>query len=175
MLSDVFQGLVAAIGQDHPEIAEALQNSITQGADALDDVDLSGTPLPAIMKAAVESGMLEGVTGADLSTAEGQLAAMIQLLGRGTSEAAEKAFGKLTLVKHTPIGPVEVEDPSTKIEGIAGRVQAASDDLGSAFSADQLAAAHKGRGAKRGSAAAVWHHDTKPAGNSGEHGCRGRC
>lgn len=136
MISNVMQGVAEAASRSDPQLAAAIEKAVTGDFSNLKDIKLDNPALAAAMKGFVESGVLDGVTDADLSTAEGQLEAMIRLLAQGTVESAEAAFDKLTLQTTEGVGAIissifgkgsgiEEENPAQRISELADQTRAA--------------------------------------------------
>lgn len=139
MLANVMQGVAEAASRSNPQLAAAIQQAISGDFTKLKELKISDPALIAAMKGFVESGVLEGITTADLSTAEGQLEAMIRLLAQGTSEYAQGAFEKLGVRETEGFagilgsiwegGATESQNPAQRISELAEETSAALEKL----------------------------------------------
>ena len=100
MMGDVMQGAAESLIRSDPALGAAIQQAIAGDYDSLSDLKLDNTQLAEIMKGFVESGVLDGITNADLTTPEGQIAAMVRLLAQGTQAAVEATFEGVTCNKN---------------------------------------------------------------------------
>ena len=121
MMGDVMQGAAESLSRSDPALRTAIEQAVAGDYESLSDLDLDNARLAEIMKGFVESGVLDGVTDADLTTPEGQLETMLRLLARGTQEAADSAFEGVTWNTNTGwlsfVGTVE-SDFAEAIDGI---------------------------------------------------------
>lgn len=101
MMGDVMQGAAQSLSRSDPALGAAIQQAIAGNFDSLSELNLDNSQLAEITKGFVESGVLDGVTNADLTTPEGQLEAMLRLLAQGTQEAADAAFEGLVWNENT--------------------------------------------------------------------------
>ena len=99
-LGDLLRGYAAALAKTDPTLRDALDKALAGGFSSVDDLDLSNKALVSTFKTLVEAGALEGVTDADLSTAQGQMRAMLELLARGSAQSVEAAYKNVTLVRN---------------------------------------------------------------------------
>lgn len=123
MIAGIFQGVAEATAKTDPQLAEAIEKAVSGDFEKLNELKMNNTALTGLMKNLVETGLLEGIAGADLSTAEGQLETMVRLLAMGSRQSVDSAFGKLTLNKNSGIfqflGTVE----SDFTQGISDLIQ----------------------------------------------------
>lgn len=131
MMGDVMQGVAQSLSRSDPELGAAIEQAISGDFMKLSELDLDNSQLAENMKAFVESGVLDGVTNADLTTPEGQLEAMIRLLGQGTQQAADAAFSGLSfaVLDKSLFGAVEAEDPALQIRSLAQGINEAIQSL----------------------------------------------
>lgn len=146
-LSDVLRGYASALAKTDPTLRDALDRALAGDFSSVDDLDLSNQALVNTFKTLVEAGALEGVTDADLSTAQGQMRAMLELLARGSAQSVEAAYKNVTLVRNegnlgdgirsaiglpkggfldTLLGgrnAIEVDDPAEAVHQWAAKIQ----------------------------------------------------
>ena len=99
-LGDLLRGYAAALAKTDPTLRDALDRALAGDFSSVDDLDLSNKALVGTFKTLVEAGALEGVTDADLSTAKGQMRALLALLAQGSAEAVDSAYRNFTLVRN---------------------------------------------------------------------------
>ena len=99
-LGDLLRGYAAALAKTDPTLRDALDKALAGDFSSVDDLDLSNKALVGTFKTLVEAGALEGVTDADLSTAKGQMRALLALLAQGSAEAVDSAYRNFTLVRN---------------------------------------------------------------------------
>ena len=146
-LGDALRGYASALAKTDPTLREALDKALAGDFSSVDDLDLSNQALVSTFKTLVEAGALEGVTDADLSTAQGQMRAMLELLARGSAQSVEAAYKNVTLVRNegnlgdgirsaiglpkggfldTLLGgrnAIEVDDPAEAVHQWAAKIQ----------------------------------------------------
>ena len=124
-LGDLLRGYAAALAKTDPTLRDALDKALAGDFSSVDDLDLSNRALVGTFKTLVEAGALEGVTDADLSTAKGQMRALLALLAQGSAEAVDSAYGNVALKKGGLAGRlgVEVDDPAAAVHQWATTVQ----------------------------------------------------
>ena len=124
-LGDLLRGYAAALAKTDPTLRDALDKALAGDFSSVDDLDLSNKALVSTFKTLVEAGALEGVTDADLSTAKGQMRALLALLAQGSAEAVDSAYGNVALKKGGLAGRlgVEVDDPAAAVHQWATTVQ----------------------------------------------------
>lgn len=124
-LGDLLRGYAAALAKTDPTLRDALDRALAGDFSSVDDLDLSNKALVGTFKTLVEAGALEGVTDADLSTAKGQMRALLALLAQGSAEAVDSAYGNVALKKGGLAGRlgVEVDDPAAAVHQWATTVQ----------------------------------------------------
>ena len=123
-LGDLLRGYAAALAKTDPTLRDALDKALAGDFSSVDDLDLSNKALVGTFKTLVEAGALEGVTDADLSTAKGQMRALLALLAQGSAEAAQSAYENVSLTRRNAIGSrVEVDDPVAAVHQWATTVQ----------------------------------------------------
>ena len=124
-LGDLLRGYATALAKTDPTLRDALDKALAGDFSSVDDLDLSNKALVGTFKTLVEAGALEGVTDADLSTAKGQMRALLALLTQGSAEAVDSAYGNVALKKGGLAGRlgVEVDDPAAAVHQWATTVQ----------------------------------------------------
>ena len=127
-LSDVLRGYASALAKTDPALRDALDRALAGDFSSVDDLDLSNRALVSTFKTLVEAGALEGVTDADLSTAQGQMRAMLELLAQGSAEAVDSAYKSVALKKGGLAGRlgVEADDPAEAVNQWATKIQDAA-------------------------------------------------
>ena len=88
-LSAIMQGVAQAAMRDDPELAAAIQDAVNGNFKKLGELNLDNRPLVKAMKGMIEAGVFEGFTDADLSTTEGQMQQLVNMLGYGLTEARD--------------------------------------------------------------------------------------
>lgn len=138
-LANVLQGVATAVSRTDPGMADAIQQAIDGDFTALSQMETNHPALTTAMKGIVEAGLLDGITDVDLTTPQGRMTAMVDLLARGTQESVDKAFGGLTMtdtkgfsgfLKDIGFGSgVELLDSSARVTQFANEVTSAMDQL----------------------------------------------
>ena len=127
-LGDLLRGYAAALAKTDPTLRDALDKALAGDFSSVDDLDLSNKALVSTFKTLVEAGALEGVTDADLSTAKGQMRALLALLAQGSAEAVDSAYKSVALKKGGLAGRlgVEADDPAEAVNQWATKIQDAA-------------------------------------------------
>lgn len=88
-LSAIMQGVAQSAMRDDPELAAAIQDAVNGNFKKLGELNLDNRPLVKAMKGMIEAGVFEGFTDADLSTTEGQMQQLVNMLSYGLTDARD--------------------------------------------------------------------------------------